>query len=201
VTGGGGGTSGGGGSSGGGGGGTSSGGGSTFASCSLAHRPPTTWVHGHIPLVLKTSIAAGLTVRVETTSGKKLGAAVVPSKGRAQLDLDTHLLPSNKTSALKGVVYVNGVKACAVGTTLKVDNVPPKVLSFAVRGLSPHTNLVIRASENVRISIQRAGHAITPTRAGGRRAIAIRLPSTGGTATVVLVDRAGNVVARKINWH
>lgn len=190
----GGGTGGGSGGGGGGGSGGGGGGGTTFAQCSFL-RKTTVWVHGRVPVLLTTSVAAGLGARPETAKGKLLGALVVPVGGRAMLTVNSKLLPSNRASSFLGVLYVNGAKACTATTTLKVDNIPPRLLGLKVHHSSGQTYLQLRASEAV--TVTGLGRAVSVP---GRKTAYINLPVSHGSAKVALRDRAGNTLKKKLTW-
>jgi hypothetical protein len=97
-------------------------GGKSFASCSFAKRVPRGWVHGRVPILMKASIAAGVTGKVLTRSGKRLAFARENKRGLLRLRVQTTRLPSHRVSRLRAVVYVHGRRACSKRFRLKVDN-------------------------------------------------------------------------------
>jgi hypothetical protein len=152
-------------------------------------------VHGSVPVLLKTSVAAGLGARPETAKGKLLGLLVTPVSGRATLTVNSKLLPSNRASSFLGVLYVNGTKACTATTTLKVDNIPPRLLSLTVRPSAGATVLQLRASESV--TVTGLGRAL---KVAGRKTLDVVLKTPHGTAKLTLRDRAGNTLKRTLTW-
>jgi hypothetical protein len=97
-------------------------GGKPFASCKFAKRVPRGWVHGRVPIVLKTSVARGITGKVLTRSGKKLAFARETKRGLLRFRVPTTRLPSHRTARLHAAVYLHGRKACSKKFRLKVDN-------------------------------------------------------------------------------
>lgn len=99
-------------------------GGKTYAACTFVNRIPKHWVHGRVRIVLRTSIAAGVTARVLTRTGRVVARG--REKGdRIRLMLDTTKLPSYRTSRLRAVVFVKGQRACTKRFSLRVNNHPP----------------------------------------------------------------------------
>jgi hypothetical protein len=97
-------------------------GGKSFASCSFAKPVPRGWVHGRVPIVLKTSVAAGIRGKVLTRSGKALASARENKRGLIRFQVQTRRLPSHRIARLRAAVYLHGKKACSKGFRLKVDN-------------------------------------------------------------------------------
>jgi hypothetical protein len=93
-----------------------------FAACSFAKRVPTGWVHGRVPIVLKTSVAAGIRGKVLKRSGKVLVTARENKRGLIRLAVPTTRLPSHRTTRLQAAVYLHGKRACTKGFRLKVNN-------------------------------------------------------------------------------
>jgi len=97
-------------------------GGRPFASCAFAKRVPRGWVHGRVPILLKTSIATGIRGKVLTRSGKALVTAGENKRGLIRLQVPTTRLPSHRIARLRAAVYLHGRKACSKKFSLKVDN-------------------------------------------------------------------------------
>jgi hypothetical protein len=97
--------------------------GKPFVSCKFAKRVPRTWVHGRVPIVLKTSVAAGITGKVLTHSGKSLASARENKAGLLRFRVQTKRITAHrKIARLRAVVYVNHQRACVKKFRLKVDN-------------------------------------------------------------------------------
>jgi hypothetical protein len=96
--------------------------GQTYAACSFAKPVPTHWVHGHVRLVLRTSIAGGITARVLTRTGRVVARGREISGDLVRLAVDTTKLHSNRTSRLRALIFVKGQHGCTKGFRLKVAN-------------------------------------------------------------------------------
>ncbi len=175
------------------GGGGGGGGGGVHADCSFAKRVTTHWVHGRVPVLLKTSTASGITGQVLSASGKML-ASGTEAQGLIHFRVKTRPLPTNHASQLKAVVLVNGQSACSKSFKLKVDNTPPKLLYLHVS--SGH--VAFRVSEKSQMRIAGGGpryrHWVTVAR---RRLIYVSLPGVRH-AQLILRDRAGNTIKRNL---
>jgi uncharacterized membrane protein YgcG len=200
--GGGGGTSGGGGGTGGGSGGGGTGGGSggrtTYASCSFI-AVPTAWVHGRVPLAMKTSVANGISAKALTAKGKLVGSSATTTIGRLQLVVDTRQLPSNRSSALRAVVFVDAEAACELSFTLKVDNVRPRLLRLSTWRDPLGHMLDFRLSEVSTVDLTGIGvkrHYLV----AANRDIRWTLPGGLSSASLAVTDRAGNQVSRRLKW-
>jgi hypothetical protein len=97
-------------------------GGKSFASCKFAKPVPRGWVHGRVPILVKTSIATGIRGKVLTRSGKALVTARENKRGLIRFRVPTTKLPSHRTARLRAAVYLHGHKACSKRFRLKVDN-------------------------------------------------------------------------------
>jgi hypothetical protein len=175
------------------------GGGQPYAACSFAKPLPKHWVHGRVTVVLKTSVAAGITGQIVTRSGRVV-ARGTESKGLLRLVVRTKKLPSNRTSQLQAVVLVKGQPACRKPLRLSVDNVRPRLLQVTTaRGA---VNLLsLRVSERSWLKIVgRRVHRGT-LRIGAHRTIHLRFPPSVRTARLILRDRAGNTVVRRLVWR
>jgi hypothetical protein len=96
--------------------------GKPFASCSFAKRVPRGWVHGRVPILLKTSVAAGIRGKVLKQSGKILASGRENKRGVIRLQVQTKRLASRRIARLRAAVYLHGKKACSKNFSLKVDN-------------------------------------------------------------------------------
>lgn len=177
----------------------SSSGGPPHAACSLT-KLPKHWVHGRVPVWLKTSVAAGITGRVLAPSGRILAS------GKEQGDtihfrVRTRPLRSNHTSRLRALVFVNGQQACSSSFRLKVDNTPPRLPYLATLHFS-HLHLArLRVSEVSWLTV--VGRHVPHHRRvliAAHKTINVRLPTSVHQARLTLRDRAGNTVVRKLVW-
>ena len=177
----------------------SSGVGNPHASCSFA-KLPRHWVHGRVPLVLKTSIAAGITAKIVTRSGRAVAKGSEQSGPLVRLVVPTKKLPSNRISRLRAIVLVNGQQACHRRFRLKVDNTRPRLLLLATaRGAGDL--LTLRVSEKSWLTIV-AHHVHWQTkRLPARKTVYFHLPRSVRTAQLILRDRAGNTVVRRLVWR
>ena len=175
------------------------GGGSTHASCRFAKPVPKRWVHGRVVLSLKTSVAAGITAQIVTRTGKVVAASPRRGGNVIRLALQTRRLPSNRASRLRALVFVNGKQACSRPLTLRVDNVPPRLLSVKTARGAGGVLLSVRLSErsSVRLKGVRMAARVLPA----RRTVTLQLPATVGVGLLIVTDRAGNKVVRRLVWR
>jgi hypothetical protein len=179
-----------------------SGGGSTHASCSFAKPLPKRWVRGRIFVALKTSVAAGITGQIVTRSGRVIASGREVGGSVIRLAVRTRVLPSNRTSRLRALVFVNGQRACSKPFSLKVDNVPPRLLRLRTTRAAGADLLSVRVSERSSLTI--TGAHVSRNRSwllSAQRTFALRLPGSVRIARLVLRDRAGNTVVRRLVWH
>jgi hypothetical protein len=169
--------------------------GPTFARCSFVTRPPSGWVHGRVPLVLKTSVAAGVHGEVLTAAGKVLASGLPSTTGEVKLSVNTRLLPSNRAAKLLAVVLVHSARACSVSTKLRVDNTPPKLLLLK---LGSGGLLTLRTSETVRLEIRAGTRTLRTLRVRANATVTLTLPASHSPESVVLIDRAGNRTTRHL---
>lgn len=171
------------------------GGGTPHALCSP--KAPTHWVHGRVHVAVKTSVAAGITARIITGGGRILASG--PESGDlVRLVVQTKKLPSNRTAHLKVEVLENGQQACSAPFRLRVDNTPPRFLRLSARGGSPNL-LYLRVSERVSLQVV-AAHVHRRLFVAARKLITLRMPASVHSVRLILRDRAGNRVARRLAW-
>lgn len=188
------------------------GGGHTYARCRFAKKVPRHWVHGRVPVVLRTSIAAGITGQVLTRSGRVVARGREGNGELVRLVVRTTKLRSNRTSRLRAVIFVKGQLACTKRFRLKVDNVRPRLLSLATTSTGGAHLLELSVSETSSMSVvDRAGlvalHPLSgqavfrrPLVIAAHRTIRMRLSASVKTARLVLRDRAGNTLVRRLVW-
>lgn len=181
----------------------SSSGGKPFAACSFAKRVPTGWKHGRVPLVLKTSAVSGVTGKVVTKSGQVVASGTEHTTGVLKLVVHTKQLPSNRAARLWAWVLVNGQQACVRKFRLKVDNTPPRLLLLATSRSGGSAVVKVRVSE--RAAAQIVGRGLKPRRhpwvLSARRLYYLRVSTHARAAQLVLTDRAGNRLVRRLGWR
>ncbi len=175
-------------------------GGKPFAACSFAKPVPRGWVHRRVPIMLQTSVAAGITGKVLTRGGKALASASANNSGLLTLRVPTKRLRSNRTARLRAAVYLNGQQACSKAFRLKVDNVRPGLLSLATSRRAGRDLVTLRVSERSTVVMYGHGASLTHRVLPGRRLITLRLPANLVDATMILIDRAGNRLVRHLRW-
>jgi hypothetical protein len=177
----------------------SSGGGTPHASCTLV-KLPTHWVHGRVPITLMTSNAAGITGSVLSPKGLVL-ASGKENGGLIHFRVKTKRLRTNHTSRLRAVVYVNSKQACTKSFKLKVDNTPPRLLYLHTAIAGGVHLLSFRVSEKSQMTIAGGGpryrHGVL---VAAHRLINVRLSGRVHRASLILRDRAGNKLVRKLLW-
>jgi hypothetical protein len=179
-----------------------SGGGSTYASCSFAKPLPKRWVRRRVFVALKTSVAAGITGQIVTRFGRVVASGRLQT-GRSviRLALRTRRLPSNRTSRLRAVVFVNGQRACSKPFRLKVDNVPPRLLRLKTTRAAGRHVLSVRVSERASMTITGAHMSRHRSWLSAKRTFKFRLSARVRIARLILRDRAGNKVVRRLVWR
>jgi hypothetical protein len=191
---------------------TDDGSGQTYAACNFAKRVPTHWVHGNVPILLKTSIAAGITGQIVTRNGRVI-ARGREFGGRMRMVVPTTKLRSNRRARLRAVVLVNGQSACSKGFGLKVDNVPPRLLSLSttISGGAQLLNLSVSELSSVSV-VNRTGlvvlyappsytvHNHHSVLLPALRRVQIRVSTSIKLARLIVRDRAGNKVVRTLLW-
>jgi hypothetical protein len=174
------------------------GGSHAFASCGFA-KLPRHWGHGRVPVVLKTSVASGITARIMTRSGRVLAAGSAKGADLIPLVIPTKKLPAS--SQLRAVVYVNGQSACTNHFQLvKSNHTRPKLLLLATSD-GPRRLLTLRVSESswMKVIARHVHWRTNPVRAN--RVVQYTLPGFVRKARLILHDRAGHTVVRNLAWH
>lgn len=183
------------------GGGGSGSGPRTYASCTIAPAAPTHWVHGRLTVTVKTSVAAGISGKILVGKRRVLAAGREHRAGLLRLRLHTRRLRSNHTTRLMAVVYVDGRQACARSFRLKVDNTRPRLLLLSSTRLAGGNLLRIRVSERASLQIVAPRYHLRTVLVASRRTVEIHLPLRVTRAKLVLRDRAGNVLVRRLRWR
>jgi hypothetical protein len=178
----------------------SSGGGTTYASCAFAKPVPKHWVHGRVAIALKASVASGITGQVLDRRGRVVASANEGKGGMIRLLVKTKRLPTNRTSRLQARVFVDGKPACTKPFRLKVDNTRPRLLLLHTSVAGGHV-VTLRVSELASMSfVGRHVRHHRPVLIAARRTIHWRLPTSVMSARLILRDRAGNTVTRRLVW-
>jgi hypothetical protein len=177
----------------------STGGSQPFASCGFS-KLSRHWSHGRVPVVLKTSVAQGITAQIRTRSGKVLARGSAHGGDLVPLVIPTKKLPSNRTSQLRAQVLVNGQTACTNPFQLvKANRTRP---AFLLLGTSqaPSRLLTLRASEISWMKVVARGVHWRINRIPAGKVVQFHLPGSVLKAKLILHDRAGNRVVRNLRW-
>lgn len=168
--------------------------------CSFAKHVPTHWVHGRVPLSLKCSPAQGVTAFARLGPTGSILASGTEQNGLIHLRVQTRLLRTNHVSR-PAVVYGNSQQTKSKFFRLKVDNTPPRVLSLRTRSTGSGHMVSFRISERSKMRIAGGGsryrHWIMVAR---HRLVTATLPGSVRHARLILRDRAGNTVTKKLAW-
>lgn len=175
------------------------GGGHPFASCGFAS-VSRHWAHGRIPVVLKTSLAAGITAQIVNRSGRVLARGSEQTGDRVRLVIPTKRLPSNRSSRLRALVFVNGVKACTNRfQLLKANTVRPQLMSLATKG-GKRNLLTLRVSETSLMKVVARHLHWRTNQILANKVRQFSVPGSVRKAKLILRDRAGSIVVRKLIW-
>jgi hypothetical protein len=171
-----------------------------FASCGFA-KVPRHWVHGRVPVILKTSLASGITARIVTRSGRVLARGSEKTGDLVPLAIPTKKLPANRTSQLRAQVFVNGQNACTNRFQfVKANHTRPTLLLL---GTSQGTRrlLTMRVSEASFMKVVARHVHWRTNRVPAGKVVQFHLPGSVRKATLILHDRAGHTVIRKLAWR
>lgn len=175
------------------------GGSHAFASCGFS-KLSRHWAHGRIAVVLKTSVAQGITARILTRSGRVLAKGSELSGDLVRLVIPTKKLPSNRTSQLRAQVLVNGQSACINPFQfVKANRTRPALLLLGT-SQAPSRLLTLRVSENSWMKVVAAHVHWRTNRVPAHKVVQFHLPGSVLKAKLILHDRAGNKVVRKLRW-
>lgn len=161
----------------------------TFAHCSFV-RLPTGWARRRLVLSLNVAVAAGTRGEIRSPLGALLAAHDAAPNGTLDIPLNTRLLPSNRSTSVQVVVYVNAAKACTLSASLKVDNVAPRLLSKSVRAAGSRWRVTLKPSEAVKLKLWSRGRLLRIVTTNRSKKVSL-LMSTRPTR-VTMVDRAHN---------
>lgn len=178
---------------------TDGGGGQTYAACNFAKPVPTHWVRGRVPILVRTSFASGITAQVITRTGRVVASGREANGNLVWLKVQTKRLISNRISQLQAVVFVKGQRACAKGFRLKVDNIPPKIVTLSTTSTARAHVLTLRLSEHVRLQLI-GRHLHRSLRVPGLRLVHVNLPASVKKVRLIARDRAGNTIGRRLRW-
>lgn len=169
-------------------------------SCSFAKHVPTHWVHGRVSLLLKCSPAQGITAFARLGPSGRMLASGTEKNGVIHLRVQTRLLRTNHVSR-PAVVYGNSQQTKSKFFRLKVDNTPPRLLSLRTGRSGSRHRVSFRVSEKSKMRItgrgSRYSHWVVVAR---HKLIIATLPGSVRHARLILRDRAGNTIARRLAW-
>jgi hypothetical protein len=172
-----------------------------FASCGFAS-VSRHWPHGRIPVVVKTSLAHGITVRIVTKSGRILAQGSEQNGDLVPLVIQTKKLPSNRASRLRVLVLVNGQKACTNGFQLVKSNRRPGLLLLAsASGTSKRNLLTLRVSKTSLMKVVAHHLHWRMNQIPAHKVSQFSVPASVRKAVLILRDRAGHTLIRKVLWR
>jgi hypothetical protein len=175
------------------------GGGKTYAACNFAKPLPKHWVRRNVVITLQTSVAAGITGQIVTGSGRVVASGSEGTGDLVRLVVPTKKLPSNRASRLQARILVKGQQACMKRFRLKVDNLRPRLLLLSTTSTGVHL-LRLRVSELSSMAIVGRHVHRRPVLIAARRTIRVHLSASVKTARLILTDRAGNTLVRRLVW-
>jgi hypothetical protein len=168
--------------------------------CSFAKRVPTHWVHGRVSIWLKCSPVKGIKAKVELTPSGPILASGAQKNGLIHLRVQTRLMPTNHISR-PAVVYGNSQQTRSKFFRLKVDNTPPRLLDLRTSTTGGARHVSFRVSEKSQLRIAGGGTKYRDWILVARhRLIRATLPGGVSHARLILRDRAGNIVIRRLVW-
>lgn len=171
-----------------------------FASCTF-HKISHHWAHGRIPVVLKTSLADGITARILDRFGQVLAKGSEQTGDHVSLVIPTRKLPANQTSRLRVVVLVHGQQACTNRFQVIKDQIRrPRLLLLATTdGL--RNRLTLRVGEYVLMKVVAPHlHWIT-NGVPAQKVVHFSVPASVRKAQLTLRDRAGNTFTWRLSWN
>lgn len=169
------------------------------ASCgldSVSHH----WGHGRLALMVKTSVASGITAKIVNRSGRVLASGSEQNTDLVPLVISTKKLPSNGSWRLRVLVFVKGVKACTNPFQLvKANNTRPRLMLIASAKGTRHL-ITLRVSEKswMKVLAPHVHWRTNPVPANKVRQFS--LSGSVRSAKLILHDRAGNTVVRRLVW-
>lgn len=171
-----------------------------FASCNFA-KLGRHWRHGRVPALLQTSLAAGITAKIVTPSGRVLAKGNETTGETVPLVIPTNKLPANRSSRLRAQVFVNGQKACTNNFQVtKVNTGRPRLLLFATSDGKRH-QLTLRVNQTSAMKVVARHVHWRTNRIVAHIVRQFSLPASVRKARLVLRDRAGNTLTRSLAWR
>ena len=168
--------------------------------CSFAKHLPRHWVHGRVSIWLTCSPATGVKAKVQLTPSGPILGSHAEQNGVIHLRVQTRLMPTNHISR-PAVVYGNGQQTRSMFLRLKVDNTPPRLLFLRKSSTGSGRHLSFRVSERVQMRIAGGGPNYRKwVWVAPHRLIQATLSGSVSHARLIVRDRAGNTVARKLVW-
>lgn len=170
-----------------------------FAACNFA-KVGRHWRHGRVPVVLQTSLAAGITAKIVTHSGRVLARGSEGAGELVPLVIPTNKLPANRSSRLRAQVFVNGQKACTNPFQLvKANKGRPRLMLLATSN-GRRKQLTLRVNETSAMKVVARHVHWRTNRILAHKVRQFSIPSSVRKARLVLRDRAGHTLTRKLAW-
>jgi len=170
-----------------------------FAACNFA-RVGRHWRHGHVPVALQTSLAAGITAKIVTRSGRVLAKGTEGAGELVPLVIPTNRLPANRSSRLRALVFVNGQKACTNRFQLiKANKSRPKLLLLATSD-GGSKQLTLRVNETSAMKVVARHMHWKTNRILAHHVRQFSIAPSVRKARLILRDRAGHTLTRKLAW-
>jgi len=150
--------------------------------------------------VLKCSPAQGITAFARMGPAGRMLASGTEKNGLIHLRVQTRLLRTNHVSR-PAVVYGNSQQTKSKFFRLKVDNTPPRLLSLRTGRSGSRNRVSFRVSEKSKMRITGRGSRYSRWVVVARHKLNIvTLPSSVRHARLILRDRAGNTITRRLAW-
>ena len=169
-----------------------------FAACNFA-KVGRHWKHGRVPVVLQTSLAAGITATIVNQSRRVLAKGSERAGELVPLVIPTNRLPANRSSRLRALVFVNGQKACTNRFQLIKAKARPRLMLLATsNGQRKQLTLRVNATSSMKV-VARHLHWRT-NRIFAHKVRQFSIPGSVRKARLILRDRAGHTLTRKLAW-
>lgn len=169
-----------------------------FASCGFSS-VSRHWAHGRVPVVVKTSLAHGITVRIVTKSGRVIASASEQNSDLVPLSIPTTGLP-NRASSLRVLVLVDGQVACTNRFQLVKNNHRPGLLLLAwAKG--KQNKLTLRLGETSLMKLVAPHLHWRMNQVKAHKVADFRVRPSVRQAKLILRNRAGNTLVQKLAWR
>jgi hypothetical protein len=169
-----------------------------FASCGFS-KLVRHWPRGHVPLVIETSLAQGITARIVTSSGRVLASGSEQTGNLVPLSIPTRKLPGNRASRLRARVFVYGEPACTNRFQLIKSSARPGLLALATQ-LGKRHLLTLRTNETAWMKVIAPHLHWRTNHVPAHKVVQFSLSASVRKATLVIHDRAGKTLTRTLIW-